>query len=224
MTVEPAPAPRGAIERLRRFAPRRPAAEPCDLCAAALAAEHQHLLEPEQRRLLCVCAACATLFGEAPAADGVPADRAQARYRRVPRRIERLEQFAISDAEWDGLLIPIGLAFFFYSTPIGRVVALYPSPAGATESLLPLSTWQELGDRNPVLRGLLPDVEALLVHRLGRTREYYRAPIDECYALVGLLRRRWRGLSGGTEVWQELERFFLRLRQRATRRGGEADA
>jgi hypothetical protein len=30
-----------------------------------------------------------------------------------------------------------------------------------------------------------------------------------------LIRTHWRGLSGGTEVWQELTRYFAGLRERA---------
>ena len=33
-----------------------------------------------------------------------------------------------------------------------------------------------------------PDVEALLINRVGPAREYFLAPIDECYRLVGLIR------------------------------------
>ncbi len=231
-----APLSRSPFETLRRFAPRRSNAEPCELCSAALASQHQHLIEPEQRRLLCACDACAVLFSgqedsnfpatEVAGEPATPSPSRQPRYRRVPRRVEFLADFQITDAEWDGLLIPIGMAFFFHSSPLDRVIALYPSPAGATESLLPLASWQDLVERNPLLLELKPDVEALLVNRLGGPGQhtYYRAPIDECYALVGLIRSRWRGLSGGTEVWQELAQFFARLKQVAVRRGGEPDA
>ena len=60
-----------------------------------------------------------------------------------------------------------------------------------------------------------PDVLALLVNRVGSSRDYYRVPIDYCYKLVGLLRSRWRGLSGGSEVWQGIRQFFSELRDRA---------
>ncbi|WP_433985005.1 DUF5947 family protein [Tunturiibacter empetritectus] len=54
--------------------------------------------------------------------------------------------------------------------------------------------------------------------------EYYIAPIDECYKLVGLIRTNWRGLSGGAAVWTEIGRFFLELRSKADPVGGEANA
>ncbi len=77
-----------------------------------------------------------------------------------------------------------------------------------------LEAWQALADDNPVLRDLEPDVEALLVNRVGETRDYYRVGIDECYKLVGLIRTHWRGLSGGTAVWEEIGRFFAGLKER----------
>ena len=113
------------------------------------------------------------------------------KYRRIPRASYFLPDFQLTDAHWDALLIPISMAFFFQSTPSERVVAMYPSPAGATESLLTLDAWNSLVADNPLLNEMQPDVEALLVNRLGAMRgfpdaEYYQAPIDECYKLVGL--------------------------------------
>lgn len=126
----------------------------------------------------------------------------------------------MTDAQWDSLMIPIRLAFFFYSTPDNRVVALYPSPAGPTESLLGLESWNEIVGDNPALENMEPDVEALLVNRVGRDRgqaepEYYLVPVDECYKLVGLIRAHWRGLSGGTEVWESIRQFFESLNKRS---------
>ena len=114
-------------------------------------------------------------------------------------------------------MMPINMAFFFESSPQQRVVALYPSPAGATESLLSLDAWDEIAAENHrAARRWKPDVEALLVNRLGHSRgfsdpEYYLVPIDECFKLVGLIRTHWRGLSGGTEVWQQMAQFFADL-------------
>ena len=48
-----------------------------------------------------------------------------------------------------------------------------------------------------------------------RYREHFIVPIDACYELVGLIRLKWRGLSGGEEVWKAIEEFFERLRSRA---------
>lgn len=209
-----------AFEALRQFTrkPRRNV-ERCELCSAEVYAEHAHLVELTHRRMLCACEACAILFS----------GRAGARYKRVPREVRLLAAFHMTDAEWDSLLIPINLAFFFHSSVDGRVSAMYPSPAGATESLLSLEAWNNIVGENPVLRRMESDVEALLVNRVGHAREAVRAehyivPIDACYKLVGLIRIHWRGLSGSTEVWQEIGNFFSGLRSRADVVGEEAHA
>ncbi len=207
-----------AFGALRQFVRRKRAAERCELCSAEVAAEHPHLIEPKSRKLLCTCNACAILFS------GMGT-----KYKRVPRRVFAMPDFRLSDGQWDSLMVPISMAFFFSSTPDARVVAFYPSPAGAIESLLSLETWTEIAAANPVLTEMEADVEALLVNRIGHVRgftvpEYYVLPIDECYKLVGLIRANWRGLSGGTEVWQEIGQFFDGLKQRATVVKGEAGA
>ena len=176
------------------------------MCSAELPAEHQHLVEPKSRQLVCACQPCAILFSS----------QAEMKYKAVPRRIRFLPDFQLTDAQWDNLMIPISMAFFFHSTPDGKVVALYPSPAGPTESLLTLDTWDEIVQDNAILKQMEPDVEALLVNRMRDGREHYLVPIDECYKLVGLIRAHWRGLSGGAEVWTEIGRFFAGLQKRAS--------
>src|SRR5262249_9221587 len=124
--------------------------------------------------------------------------------------------FRLTDATWDGLGIPIDLAFFLQSTPAEGVVAVYPSPAGATESLVSPGAWEALAGENPMLRDLEPDVEAVLVNRGGGAREAYRVGVDECYKLVGVIRTKWRGLSGGQEVWEAIGRLFADLKERSS--------
>ncbi len=123
-----------------------------------------------------------------------------------------MRDFQIDDQEWASLLLPINLAFFFYSSVEGRVVAQYPSPAGAMHSQLDLEYWLTIEERFPLVKKLQADVEALLVNRVATPPQYYLAPIDQCYRLVGILRTNWRGLSGGTEVWKEIDHFFNELR------------
>lgn len=190
---------RGSLAALQQFV-RKPRARTsvCELCRATIAPEHQHLLELEKRQVTCACEACAILFG----------GNAKQRYRRIPRDVRLLHDFAMDSQEWDSLLIPINLAFFVYSSEAGRMVAQYPSPGGAMESSLDLEYWDTIVERNPVLRKLEPDVEALLVNRISDTPKYYRAPIDQCFRLVGIIRTHWRGLSGGALVWTEIDRFF----------------
>jgi hypothetical protein len=202
--------PESAFATLRQFARRQAIVERCELCHRELVPEHEHLVEPKARKLICACDACAILF---EAQHGT-------RYKRVPRRVFFLRDFQLTDAQWDALRLPIEMAFFFKSTPHQRVIALYPSPAGPTESLLSLDTWADIVERNPILKAMEPDVTALLVNRVGYAREaasaeYFLVPIDECYKLVGLIRGRWRGLSGGSEVWREIAAFFAALKNKA---------
>jgi hypothetical protein len=193
------------LASLRRFARPRANVERCELCSAELPADHPHLFELSARRLCCACEPCSILFSRQGAAT----------YRRVPRDSYFLADFRLPGELWHGLGLPIELAFFLNSSMAGRVVALYPSPAGAVEALPPPDAWQALMEDNPVLGKLEPDVEALLVNRLAETSECYRAGIDRCYELVGLLRRHWRGFSGGTAVWEEMRCFFTALRERS---------
>ncbi len=182
-------------------------AERCELCATALAGDHPHLFEPSQGRLLCACDACSLLFYRRAG----PATEGQAKYVRVPRYARRLTNFQMTDAEWNALMLPIDMAFFQHCTRVGRVLAYYPSPAGCTESLLELDAWRDLARNNPVLDDLAPDVETLLVNRTGQRRDYYIAPLDQCYKLAGLIRVHWQGLSGGELVWRKIEEFFESL-------------
>ena len=195
-----------SLASLRRLVQPRPTRrERCDLCSAELADAHDHLLELANRQLSCACEPCAILFSN-PAAP---------KYRRVPRRKELLVDFRLSDDQWARLQLPIDLAFFVPSSAAGRVVAMYPSPAGATEALPPPDAWDEVVRDNPRIAKLEPDVEALLVNRLGASRDHYRVGIDECYTLVGLVRTKWRGMSGGTAVWGEIAKFFAGLKTRS---------
>jgi hypothetical protein len=199
---------------LRRFA-RPPEVAPvpvaeaviehCELCGVPLAPEHRHVLEVASRQIQCACDPCALCFQEA----------AGGRFKLIPRDARALPGFRLPDAAWESLALPINLAFFFYSTPKEKMAALYPSPAGVTESLLPLAAWESIVADNPALADMPADVEALLINRVGDAREYYLAPIDACFELVGLIRIHWRGLSGGTDVWREIDSFFARLAERA---------
>lgn len=218
MATDGTPTLESAFGKLRQFARRPRTAERCELCSVEIASDHPHLIEPTARKLFCSCDACALLFS----------GRADARFKRVPRRVRLLADFQLSDAQWDSLMIPINMAFFFRSSPEGRVVAMYPSPAGATESLLSLEAWSEIERMNPAIEKVDSDVEALLANRIGHARgfthaEYYLLPIDQCFKLVGLIRSQWRGFSGGTEVWQRIAEFFTELRNQATVIGGQAN-
>ena len=201
-----------AFANLRRFVERsrearNAALEHCDLCAASIPAEHRHLLEMAAREVRCVCRPCALLFDREAASQG--------RYRLIPERRLRLPGFELSEEMWRRLGIPVGLAYLVRDTPTGAVLAWYPGPAGAIEAEVEPACWDEITELNPALGTLQPDVEALLVNRVRDARQYLVAPIDDCFSLVGLIRRRWRGLTGGSEVWVEVARYLDALEQRA---------
>ncbi|MCU1308694.1 MAG: hypothetical protein JWN45_3389 [Acidobacteriaceae bacterium] len=191
---------------LRQFVRPRSAVERCEMCSLELREEHQHLFDPAKRELICACDACSLLF---------PGQGAT-KYLRVPRRGASLPDFRMSEEQWADLMIPINLAFFSFHSAAARVVVMYPSPAGATESLLNLDRWQDIVRENPILEKMEPDVEALLLNRVTEPHRYFLVPIDECYKLVGLIRTNWRGLSGGTEVWKAIEDFFAGLAERSS--------
>jgi len=203
-----------AVPRLRRLlesAPSRKAEaeiERCEFCDVLVGRVHSHVVDLERRGLLCVCRACYLLFTSPKAAQG--------KYRAVPERYRRAQELVLSEAQWDEFQIPVGIAFFFCNSAQDRTVALYPSPAGATESALPVAAWEEVVTANPLLQSLQPDVEALLVCRLPGRSDAFIVPIDACYELVGRIRRHWHGFGGGERAWSEIDDFFAGLRKRAT--------
>ena len=208
-----------ASSRLRRLARREPdGAEPrverCELCNQPIGPDHRHLLDTSSRELKCTCRPCSLLFDREAASRG--------QYRLVPERRLRLDDFELSDLTWEELRLPVDMAFFFRSSAENRVMAFYPSPMGPTESLLALDAWTQLERENPVLGSMRSDVEALLVNRARGARRHWLVPIDDCYRLVGLIRTRWKGLTGGREVWAQIARFFdsLDRRSRAASRHG----
>ena len=101
------------------------------------------------------------------------------------------------------------------STVSGGVIALYPSPAGATECELDLESWQRLVTENPALADLEADAEALIVNRMAKPASFAIAPIDRCYMLVGLIKSQWEGISGGQGVERAIESYFEELRAAA---------
>lgn len=178
--------------------------ERCELCAEPMADEHRHLVDVTRARLLCACRACAVLFDHRAAGGR--------HYRLVPDRYRLLADVDLDDTLWAGLGIPVAMAFFVRETAADAVVARYPSPVGAARAAVEPEAWREAAARNPALQAMAADVEALLVNRARGAREHWIVPVDACYALVGLLRRRWTGFSGGREVWEEIDRFFGELR------------
>jgi hypothetical protein len=203
---------------LRRFvgsaaSPSQPAqaeqeqGERCEMCAVPIDEWHGHVVDVEHRGLMCTCRPCALLFTQEGAGSG--------RYKAVPERYRYAANVPLAEATWDSMEIPVATAFFFKNSALDRTVAFYPSPAGATESLLSLEAWTDLLNALPEFADLRPDVEALLVYKGDSGFEFFAVPIDACYQLVGLVRMHWQGFEGGEQAWAEIHKFFAGLRERS---------
>jgi hypothetical protein len=175
----------------------------CELCPSGLGTNHRHLLRLDERRIICVCETCWSMRS------------GDAEYRPTGGRTVWLDDFVLTDELWAGLQIPIGLAFMMRSSLTDMMVALYPSAAGATEHELDILAWTSLAAANPVLEDLQPDAEALVVNRLSDPAQVVIAPLDQCYRLVGLVKSRWQGISGGAGIEAAVEEFFAGLRAEA---------
>ncbi|MGW0710886.1 DUF5947 family protein [Streptomyces sp. NPDC002643] len=192
---------------LRRFRTERPPRpERCELCAVAVPEDHRHLVDAEQRALVCACTACALLMEQPGAAAG--------RFRAVPARYLTDPAHRLDERAWEALQIPVGVAFFFRNAALDRLVALYPSPAGATESELDPDTWTTVLGGSRLARLLEPDVEALLLRRTDHRVDCHLVPIDIAYELVGRMRLLWQGFDGGAEARAALEAFFADVARR----------
>ena len=155
----------GPVAALRRYTRPRSAIERCDLCSVGLDPVHRHLLEVATRKIFCACDGCALRF------EGVIGGR----FKLIPRDARALRGLRVSEAQWEGLALPINLAFFFFSTPAGKMTALeegevpllflfsgtvfYPARDGRLQaqrisherecaSRMPVSTWRGLMDHH----------------------------------------------------------------------------
>jgi hypothetical protein len=199
--------PLANLQRLMQPRPPREAVECCEFCRVELRSEHRHVVDRERRALKCACTACYLLFTTPGAAGG--------KYRAASDRVVELPADGDLPDLWLTLQIPVGVAFFFHDSAARRVVAFYPSPAGATESSVPLDSWSTLTRELPVLTTLEPDVEAVLVSTRPPAPAAFIVPIDVCYELVGRIRKNWRGLDGGEDSWREVDGCLTRLRSQA---------
>lgn len=199
--------PLAALRRITRTRPAAVVGERCEMCAESIGSTHPHVVNLDSRALMCSCRACYLLFTD---------QDAHLRYRAVPERYLRFPDLTLDARAWDELQIPVGLAFLFQNSVQQRTIAFYPSPAGATESDLPLDAWDRIVEQNPELAVLRSDVEALLVRRDdGTSGSCHLVPIDACYELVGQLRMLWRGFDGGREAHDAMDAFFARVQGRS---------
>lgn len=188
----------------------QPAGHRCEMCSEPITEEHQHVANIAGRQLLCACRPCYLLFTDS---------QAELRYRAVPDRYLRFPGFALDRRAWEALQIPVGLAFFLRNSTQGRTVALYPGPAGATESELDLEAWSEISAADSRVGLLVDDVEALLVRVPDEGElDCYLVPVDACFEFVGRLRTLWRGFDGGQQAREFIDGFFEQLIARSKER------
>ncbi len=193
---------------MNREPPKKRAGEVCEMCAAEIPDEHSHVVNTESRSLLCTCRYCYLLFTHEGAAQG--------KFRAVPDRYLFDPELSLSEGQWDRFQIPVRIAFFFHNSSLGKVVAFYPSPAGATESMLSLDAWEDLAGAVPMAATLAPDVEALIVYApRGGAFQCYLVPIDACYELTGRVKKSWKGFDGGEEAWSSIDAFFTSVKERS---------
>ncbi|WP_149182514.1 DUF5947 family protein [Streptomyces sp. TRM49041] len=192
----------GALARVIREAADRGQGpgDHCDLCGERVPDDHRHLCDTSREEVLCACRPCSLLFVKDEAGEG--------RYRLVPTRRIRLPP-----VDTTALGVPVGLAFFVPRAD-GTVTAHYPSPAGPTRWEPEPAAWQDLVARCPRVADLEPDVEALLVNTAWDMSHHWIVPVDDCLRMVAVVRREWRGMSGGGQVWPAIGQFFAELTER----------
>jgi len=192
-----------ALARYARRANERLAHARCELCSMAIdEGDHRHVVDVVDRKLQCACRPCALVF-----------EHDHGRLRAVPTDV-RVASRPFDAAERDALRVPVGLAFFLRSSALGRWVAIFPSPAGATEA-------EVKDDAARILEGSLfartahDDVEAVMVrtNRDGQC-DCFITPIDVCYECVASLRIHWKGIGGGDEAHAAIDAIVERLRER----------
>ena len=186
------------------------------MCGVPMGDEHGHVADTLDHRLLCTCRPCSLLFDSSGAGGH--------RYRGLGTRVETVPDLRLDETTWDGLQIPVDLAFFLRQD--GRYRAFYPGPGGATESELDLEEWDRVLLHNPTLAAVHDEIEAVLLRHHDDSGDpgvgCHVVPVDVCYELVGLVRTHWEGLSGGPEVWRRIDDFFAALDARAQPAGREA--
>ena len=195
------------ISKLRKIATSTPVeeVEKCNFCGRTLSPDHRHLVDLSVKKFMCTCEMCMITMAE------------NGTYKPIPQRHLELQGFNMSDALWSDFLIPVNMAFFVLSLSRNGAVAYYPAPTGATESKLKMEAWNQLVLLNPILNDLAPDLEALIVNRLGTTGQYYIVPIDTCYKLIGMIRVTWKGIFGGKEVNDIINQFFSELKEKSVK-------
>lgn len=191
----------GLLRRLIRF---DTAENACAFCQSSTAAHYRHLLDVPSRKILCACQQCASHV-----------EPLEENFKLIPTTARRLSDFQMTDYQWDGLSLPINLAFFYRDNLSGEMAVVYPQPDGLVKDTLSNAQWAVLEEENPALAEMQADIEALLVNRVGFARDYFIAPVDQCHELADRLLLRWRQGPDGEQAWGEIHEFFTALRKEA---------
>jgi hypothetical protein len=206
-----------ALRSLERFAKRARRAregERCEVCGVPIGEQHRHVVDRTDRRLLCACSMCTLAFG------GLH----PARFRTVPEHVRGGGSAGLDDESLALLGVPVGLAFFMRPSTTKCWLAVFPSPAGATEAEIDDGAWAAFAAKSELARDIQEDVEAMLVNRRrDGTVTCFVAPVDACYELTALVRKSWRGIDGGDEVRTAIEDFFAGLAQRTLAHANRGD-
>src|ERR1700741_3839578 len=110
-----------ALLKFRRFleAPRAsrarvPKEQLCELCRGPAGLLHSHVVDLEARRLLCKCRPCYLLFTHSGAGAGGF---------RMGTELYLRVRSSLSDAPWESLQIPVGIAFVIRNSKQDRTIA-----------------------------------------------------------------------------------------------------
>jgi hypothetical protein len=195
-----------SLERYAQSVRRAREGARCEVCGVKIGDEHRHVVDCTARRLLCACPACSLAFdGPSPG-----------RFRTVPDRVRRDPSWVVAEGKLQDLGVPVGLAFFLRPSSTMKWMAVFPSPAGATEAELDDGAWAAFAEGSGLASTIENDVEALFVRRTRAGEStVFVVPVDVCYELTALLRRTWRGIDGGDEARAAVDDFVARLTERS---------
>lgn len=156
-----------------------PVVDQCELCAAPLRDSHDHLLDPQARKALCTCPACAMLFSDV--------SEAAQRYVRLQTHVAPLPDAALSEADLEALGVPVRLVVLCPSALHDALFMLYPSAAGVVEGHAPFAAWCALITRHIALEPVQVDRDAVVVDLRAGKRIVLHVSLDVAYELLGSL-------------------------------------
>ena len=186
MSLSPTQRGSHALKRFtQREAPRSAALiELCELCAAPLRDNHDHLLDARARKAVCSCPACALLFSDV-------AETSQ-RYVRLQAHVAALPEAALAEHDLEALGVPVQLAVLCPSALHDALFMLYPSAAGAVEGRASFAAWSALVAQYIALEAVQVDRDAVIVDLRSGARPLLHVSLDIAYELLGLLQTQER--------------------------------